>query len=85
MNVWLQLTSTMLVGVLTAGGALLGVRMNGRVGDRATEQRAAQCSAVPVHEPPARRAASMHRQTRPTRELASREYGSRSAPGHFIT
>ena len=26
MNVWLQLASTMLVGVLTAGGALLGVR-----------------------------------------------------------
>ena len=42
MNPWLQLGATMLVGLLTAGGAFLGVRLSARVGDRATEQREAQ-------------------------------------------
>jgi hypothetical protein len=42
MSPWLQVTATLLVGVLTAGGALLGVRMNGRVGEQATEQRETQ-------------------------------------------
>jgi hypothetical protein len=39
---WLQLVATFAVGVLTASGALLGVRMNAKVGDRATEQREKQ-------------------------------------------
>lgn len=42
MNPWLQLGATLFVGMLTAGGALVGVRRNGQVGDRATEQREAQ-------------------------------------------
>ncbi|MFD2415572.1 hypothetical protein [Amycolatopsis pigmentata] len=42
MNPWLQLSATLVVGVMTAGGALWGVRRNGQVGDRATEQREAQ-------------------------------------------
>lgn len=42
MSPWLQVVSTFLVGAVTAGAALLGVRMNGRVGDRATEQREVQ-------------------------------------------
>jgi hypothetical protein len=39
---WVQLVATLAVGLLTAGGALVGVRMNTRVGDRATEQRETQ-------------------------------------------
>ncbi|MFI9816502.1 hypothetical protein [Saccharothrix variisporea] len=42
MNPWFQLGATLFVGLLTAGGALLGVRLNGRVADRATEQRETQ-------------------------------------------
>jgi hypothetical protein len=41
-NPWLQLGSTFLVGLITASGALVGVRMNARSGDRATEQREVQ-------------------------------------------
>jgi hypothetical protein len=72
MSPWLQLVSTFLVGVLTAGGALLGVRMNGRVGDRATDQRELQgrreewskrfyeILAYVVDESPRKRAAGLH-------------------------
>lgn len=72
MDLWLQLASTMLVGLLTAGGALVGVRMNGRVGDRATEQREIQgrreewskrfyeILAYVVDESPRKRAAGLH-------------------------
>lgn len=42
MNPWVQLGATLLVGMLTAGGALLGVLLNARVGNRATEQREVQ-------------------------------------------
>lgn len=42
MSPWLQLASTLLAGVLGAASALLGVRLNGRVGDRATDQRETQ-------------------------------------------
>ncbi|RSN39105.1 hypothetical protein DMC64_38865 [Amycolatopsis sp. WAC 04197] len=72
MSPWLQVGATFLVGVLTATGALLGVRMNGRVGDRATEQREAQgrreewskrfyeILAYVVDESPRKRAAGLH-------------------------
>jgi hypothetical protein len=42
MDPLLQVVVPLIVGLLTAGGALVGVRMNGRVSDRATEQREAQ-------------------------------------------
>jgi hypothetical protein len=42
MGPWLQVASTLLVGLLAAGGALLGVRLSGRTNDRATEQRETQ-------------------------------------------
>jgi hypothetical protein len=72
MGLWLQIASTLLVGTLTAGGALLGVRLNGRVGDRATEQRETQgrreewskrfyeILAYVVDEAPRKRAAGLH-------------------------
>lgn len=72
MNPWLQIASTFVVGFLTAGGALLGVRLNGRVGDRATEQREMQgrreewskrfyeILAYVVDESPQKRTAGLH-------------------------
>ncbi|MFD5244917.1 hypothetical protein ACFWIW_10260 [Amycolatopsis sp. NPDC058340] len=72
MSPWLQVCATFLVGVLTATGALLGVRMNGRVGDRATEQREEQgrreewskrfyeILAYAVDESPRKRVAGLH-------------------------
>ena len=42
MDPLLQVVVPLMVGLLTAGGALAGVRMNGRVSDRATEQRETQ-------------------------------------------
>lgn len=42
MNPWLQLGASLFIGVMTAGGALLGVRMNAHVGERGTVQRELQ-------------------------------------------
>jgi len=42
MDPLLQVVVPLMVGLLTAGGALVGVRMNGRFSDRATEQRETQ-------------------------------------------
>ncbi|GAB1515667.1 hypothetical protein [Actinophytocola sp. KF-1] len=42
MDLLLQVAVPLAVGMLTAGGALVGVRMNGRASDRATEQRETQ-------------------------------------------
>ncbi|TWP53773.1 hypothetical protein FKR81_03180 [Lentzea tibetensis] len=42
MNPWLPVAAALLAAVCTAGGALLGARMNTGAGDRATEQREAQ-------------------------------------------
>lgn len=39
MNPWLQTGLSLLVGLITAGGALIGVRHMARGNDRATEQR----------------------------------------------
>jgi hypothetical protein len=72
MSPWLQILSTFFVGVLTAVGALVGVRMSGRVGDRATEQRETQgrreewskrfyeVLAYVLDEAPHKRAAGLH-------------------------
>jgi hypothetical protein len=38
----LQVVVPLIIGLLTAGGALVGVRMNGRTSDRATDQRETQ-------------------------------------------
>lgn len=42
MSPWFQLGATLFVGLLTAGAALVGVRLNTRAGDRSTNQREAQ-------------------------------------------
>lgn len=42
MNPWLPVAAALIAAACTAGGAVLGARMNARAGDRATEQREAQ-------------------------------------------
>lgn len=42
MSPWLPVAAALIAAVCTAGGAVLGARMNARAGDRATEQREAQ-------------------------------------------
>lgn len=71
-NLWVQLGATLFIGLMTAGGALLGVRWNTRVGERATEQKERQARreewakrfhealAYVVDDAPRKRAVGLH-------------------------
>lgn len=72
MNPWLPVAAALLAALCTAGGALLGARMNSRAGDRATVQREVhgrreewskrfhEVLAYVVDESPRKRAAGLH-------------------------
>lgn len=72
MSPWLPLAAALLAAACTAGGALLGARMNAKAGDRATAQRELhgrreewskrfhEVLAYVVDESPRKRAAGLH-------------------------